>query len=70
MDNSKMFTVYKGFSLDYFKIGQLIKITVKDFQGMFLEVDYGFIKQVSFDKIVYILQQMENKKKERLLQWT
>ena len=65
MDNSKMFTVYKGFSLNYFKIGQLIKITVKNFQGMFLEVDYGFIKQVSFDKIVFIYLTTNGEQKER-----
>lgn len=64
---SEMFRVAKGFNTDYFKIGQLIKVTVRNFQGMFLEVDYGFIKYVSFNKIVFIYIEPDGEPKEKTI---
>ncbi len=45
--------VYK-FNEDYFKIGQLIKITIKDFRENFIDVYFGFINKVSESEISFI----------------
>ena len=45
--------VYK-FNDDYFKIGQLIKITIKDFGENFRDVHFGFIDKVSESEISFI----------------
>lgn len=65
MNQSEMLKLEKGFNTDYFKIGQLIKVTVKDFRGMFLETDYGFITNVSFDKIVFTYINVDGELKEK-----
>lgn len=64
---SEMFKMAKGFNTDYFKIGQLIKVTIRNFQGAFLEVDYGFIKYVSFNKIVFIYIKTDGQPKEKTI---
>ena len=45
--------VYK-FNDDYFKIGQLIKITIKDFRENVIDVHFGFINKVSESEISFI----------------
>lgn len=67
MGESEMFKIEKGFNIDYFKIGQLIKITVQNFQGMFIEIDYGFVTQVRFDKIVFIYIGTDGEQKEKMI---
>lgn len=67
MCESEMFRVAKGFNTDYFKIGQLIKVTVKNFQGAFLEIDYGFIKYASFNKIVFTYIETDGEPKEETI---
>ena len=64
---SEMFRTAKGFNEDYFKIGQLIKVTVRNFQGAFLEVDYGFIKYISFNKIVFSYIETDGEPKEKTI---
>lgn len=67
MSESEMFRTSKGFNTDYFKIGQLIKITVQNFQEMFIEIDYGFITQVRFDKIVFFYIEADGEQKEKTI---
>ena len=67
MKEDEMFRIAKGFNEDYFKKGQLIKVTVKNFQGAFLEIDYGFIKHISFNKIVFIYIDSDCEPKEKTI---
>lgn len=62
-DEKEIFKAYIGFNLDYFKIGQLIKITVRDFKGMFIKEEIGFIKYFDRDSLVFMY--IDNKGEEQ-----
>ena len=50
----KQLKVFYGFNEDYFKIGQLINVTVKDIKGQILGKIYGFINKVEKEKISFV----------------
>jgi len=62
-DEKEIFKAYIGFNLDYFKIGQLIKIIVRDFKGMFIKEEIGFIKYFDRDSLVFMY--IDNKGEEQ-----
>ena len=67
MSQSEIFNLAKVFITYYFKIGQLIKIIVRSSQGMYLETDYGFIKYISFNKIIFTYIEISGELKEKTI---
>ena len=65
---NEIFKAYIGFNIDYFKIGQLIKITVRDsIRGMFIKEEVGFIKYFDRDSLVFMYIDNKGEEQERTI---
>ena len=67
LENINQLKAFYGFNEDYFKVGQLIKITAKNYQGAFLEKFYGFIKKIDRERITLISVGKDGKIEERFI---
>ena len=65
---NEIFKAYIGFNIDYSKIGQLIKITVRDsIRGMFIKEEVGFIKYFDRDSLVFMYIDNKGEEQERTI---
>ena len=65
--NTKQLKVFYGFNEDYFKVGQLIDVIVKDIKGQVLRKTYGFINKVEKEKISFAYINQDGKGEENII---
>lgn len=67
MNKDKMLKKYTGFNTEYFKIGQIVKVTVEKVEGELLEKFYGCIELIMLNGIDIVYVNEEGTYKHRTI---